>query len=179
AWPSRPAGRAVPKFPPSRLAPRIWGFPNDPPEHPGEVRLVAQPGEQRNRAQWFAAFQHQALRQFDSPACDVVVGRSPESAAKCAAEVALAQLQQLRQIRKPNAVGEVRIDVGGQSPHLPGDQAAAYDFPCASIEVTEICRYRAGFSTQQRDRAFDVCLGGLTVTVARMTCRFHEPRGYH
>src|SRR5215469_11461683 len=169
--------RSILNLAPAHSAPRIGSLANDAAEHAGEVRLVAQPAAQRNRAQWFTGRDHQALRHLDAPACEIFMSGSAERAAKGAAEVAFAQIYQLRQLLNANPSGEVSIDVGCQTPLLPGRQAAAHDFPRTPVKRAQICRYRAGLPAKQCDRAGDVGLGGLAVTIARKAGGFHEPRG--
>jgi hypothetical protein len=72
----------------------------------------------------------------------------------------------------------VVIDVGCQPPLLPRHQPATHDFSGIALKWAQICRYRAGLTTKQRDRAGDVGFDGLAVTIARKACRFHEPCGY-
>jgi hypothetical protein len=103
---------------------------------------------------------------------------SSEGAPEGAAEVAFAQIQQLRQILDANPFVEVAIDVRCQPPLLPRHQPTAYDFSGAALRRAQSCRYRAGLTTKQRDRAGDVGFDGFAVTIARKACRFHEPCGY-
>jgi hypothetical protein len=94
-----------------RMAPLMRRFSDDAPEPAGEMRLITHAAAQRNGTERLTRRQHEVLRNFDSPAREIVVCRDPERGFERTAEVTNAESQQSRQVFGTDPFGQVSVDM--------------------------------------------------------------------
>jgi hypothetical protein len=71
-------------------------------ERAREVRLIAHAAPESNGAEGLGRRQHQSLGHLNAPAQHIVARRHAKRAFECAAEVARAEVEELRQISNGN-----------------------------------------------------------------------------
>src|SRR5690606_12762269 len=97
---------------------------DNPAKQSAQVCLVGEPAVECDRTQGCVCREHEPLRSLDPPTNHVLVRRFVETVAKGAAKVRQVQARDRGEILVPDRSIEMRIDVVGNLPDLPGGQAA-------------------------------------------------------